>query len=146
MTGEATILHGTAVAAEGHAVLLIGAPDTGKSTVALEMIALGAELVADDQVHVADSPEGLQVSAPDAIAGLIEARGVGLLRMEHLKQAPLFLICNLDRPETRRLPQFMHHRLLDRPVPVIFGKGRVGLAAILMVLLGGAELLDPDAT
>ncbi len=47
-----TQLHASAVAVDGRGCLITGASASGKSTLALEMIALGAELVADDRVDV----------------------------------------------------------------------------------------------
>ena len=46
-SGDLTV-HGTTVARAGRAVLILGASGTGKSALALQMIALGARLVADD--------------------------------------------------------------------------------------------------
>ena len=69
-------LHGSVVAAGGRAVLITGAAGAGKTTLALEMIALGAELVADDRVDTwpeSAGPAGpgrLWLSAPAKISGL----------------------------------------------------------------------------
>ena len=62
-------------------VLLFGEPGAGKSDIALQMIDNGALLVADDQVDLVFGDGGLWGSAPEKIAGLIEARGIGLLRL-----------------------------------------------------------------
>ena len=74
-------LHASAVAVEGRGCLITGAAGSGKSTLALEMVALGAELVADDRVDIRRSGKALLLSAPASIAGLVEARGVGILRL-----------------------------------------------------------------
>ena len=105
------------------------------------MISLGATLVADDRVNLARRNSAIFASAPDTIAGLIEARGIGLLRMDHRSDVQVFSIIDLDRAETDRLPQSRTRPLLDVPCPVIFGKDRTGLAAILVNLLrfGGIE-------
>lgn len=62
-------------------VLLFGAPGAGKSDVALRLIDGGGTLVADDQVDLVFGEGGLWGSAPANIAGLIEARGIGLIRL-----------------------------------------------------------------
>lgn len=62
-------------------VLLFGEPGAGKSDVALRLIDNGATLVADDQVDLMFGEGGLWGAAPAKIAGLIEARGIGLLRL-----------------------------------------------------------------
>ena len=44
------IMHGTCVDISGKGVLAVGKSGTGKSTLALELIAFSGRLVADDQV------------------------------------------------------------------------------------------------
>ena len=46
------ILHGSCVAVEGRGVLIVGPSGAGKSSLALALMALGAELVADDRTEV----------------------------------------------------------------------------------------------
>ena len=48
--GTALWLNATAVAVDGQGLLLLGAPGTGKSTLAIAMMALGAVLISDDGV------------------------------------------------------------------------------------------------
>lgn len=139
-----TTLHGTAVAMAGRGVLITGAPGSGKSTLAFEMLALGADLVSDDRVEIRHDAGRLVMSAPGATSGMIEARQVGLIAMSPLAAAPLELVVDLDRKSDRRLPSRADQHLLGHDVPVIFGRERVGLAAILSVLLARGTLLDPD--
>lgn len=143
-TASALQAHATAVAVEGRGCLITGASGTGKSTLAIEMIALGAELVADDRVDIRRLADELILSAPPAIAGLIEARGTGILRLPAMKQAPLVLMVDLDQAETERLPARRTREILGMPVPVLLGRGRRGLAALTMVLLRKGELMDPE--
>ena len=97
-------LHASAVALDGRGLLILGASGSGKSALALEMISRGATLIADDGVEVRLSADGHPLlSAPDAIAGRIEARGVGLLRLLDVS-APATAVVTLDEVETARLP------------------------------------------
>ena len=58
----------------------MGTSGSGKSTLALQLIAIGAKLVADDRVEITPLPEGgLQLSAPVPLMGKIEARGFGVI-------------------------------------------------------------------
>jgi HPr kinase/phosphorylase len=45
-------LHASAVSLDGNGVLICGASGTGKSTLALQLMALGAELIADDGIWI----------------------------------------------------------------------------------------------
>jgi HPr kinase/phosphorylase len=138
-------LHATAVAVEGRACLITGAAGAGKSTLAFEMIALGAELIADDRVDVRRAVDGLILSAPPAIAGLIEARGAGILRLPARSEAPLALIIDLDERETQRLPEPRSREILGVPCRLVLGRARAGLAALAVVLLRFDLPFSPDA-
>jgi len=137
-------LHASAVALDDCGVMITGAPGSGKSTLASEMIAMGAGLVSDDWLTIERGRAvGLVMSAPEPIRGLLELRGIGLVRLPYTDQAPLTCICDLDRDTAERLPHPGRRVLLGRPCPVIFGKGRPGLAAALMAVLRAGGLLDP---
>ena len=78
------LLHATAIAIEGHALLLRGASGSGKSDLALRLIDAGARLVADDQSELYRSGDRVIVRAPATIAGLLEVRGIGIFRLDPL--------------------------------------------------------------
>lgn len=99
------IRHASAVAIDGAGVLITGPSGSGKSGLALQLIALGAVLIADDRTRIS-APDGWPLlNAPDRLAGVIEARGVGLLQMPHIARAPLRLIVDMGVAETARLPE-----------------------------------------
>lgn len=133
--GPGLQLHASAVAVEGRGCLLTGRSGSGKSTLALEMIALGAELVADDRVDIRRQGDALLLSAPAAIAGLIEARGAGILRLPSCAGARLTVAIDLDRSEAERLPQPRELVLLGVGCRLVHGRGRAGLAALAVLLL-----------
>lgn len=140
MTGM--IVHASAVAVAGRGCLITGAAGSGKSTLALKMISAGGTLIADDRTVVTPDHGTLILSAPGSIAGQIEARGIGLIRLA-TTSAPLALIVDLDRASTARLPAPRYRHLLGSAHPVILGRGRNGLAAILRVVLDvGIEALE----
>lgn len=74
---------------------------------------MGAALIADDQLHIAPD---LTLSPPPTIAGMIEARGVGLLRCPHVT-APLALVVELEQGE--RLPPIRHIDVFGQEIPLI---------------------------
>lgn len=91
-------------AALPRAVLITGASGSGKSALAVMLMALGARLVADDGVLLHPRRGRLIATCPAALEGLIEARGVGLLRAQPLPEAQLVAVVDMDHVETDRLP------------------------------------------
>jgi HPr kinase/phosphorylase len=126
---------------DGRGCQITGASGSGKSSLAIEMIALGAELVADDRVDIRRAVEGLVLSAPRAIAGMIEARGVGILGVDPAAPSPIMLVVDLGQTETERLPQRRHMLLLECPIPLLHKPATGHFPAALMQYLkaGPAE-------
>ena len=143
--GRGDTLHASAVALEGRGLLIVGRAGSGKTALALEMIALGAALVADDRVCVEpDSGGRLWLSAPPALAGLVEVRGFGLARLAPAGATPLALIADLDRAETARLPERHTRTLQGIACPTFLCKGKPGLAAALICLLRARDWPEPE--
>jgi HPr kinase/phosphorylase len=111
---ERLLMHGTAVAIDGEALLLRGPPGAGKSDLALRLIDGGAQLVADDQAELSRRGDRVWVRAPAVIAGLIEVRGIGILRLEAVVDAPLALLVDL-------VPEARIERLPEAAVETVFG-------------------------
>jgi len=145
VAADSVTLHASAVAWKDRGVLVTGASGAGKTSLAVEMLALGASLVADDWVVVTPGrAAGPVLSAPEPIRGLVELRGIGLVRLPSTDQAPLVCIVDLDREPVGRLPPRRTKTLLDFPCPVIDGRGRQGLAPALMAVLHAGGLLETD--
>lgn len=114
------VMYGCVVALDGWGVLLRGKSGSGKSDLALRLIGDGAMLVADDQIRLILSEGLVHASAPEAIAGLLEVRGVGIVPMASRKQAPLALIVDLvPREEVPRLPDARTETILGLDLPVL---------------------------
>ena len=112
----ARLMHGSCAARDGAAVLVLGPPGSGKSDLVLRLLGRGFALVADDQVRVS----GHEVSAADALAGLLETRGLGITRVPHVRAARLELVVELvaePGPNADRLPMPATHP--DLGVPLI---------------------------
>jgi len=111
-------LHASCAARPGpdgpDAVLILGPPGAGKSDFLLQLIQTGFILVADDQVLI----EHNTASAPAALAGLLEVRGLGIFRLPHLPEAPLRLAIRLGIP-TARLPEPETHAETGLPLVTI---------------------------
>jgi len=112
------LLHASAVAIGGRAVLLTGASGRGKSDLALRLIDRGAVLIADDQVQLTVDDLWLLASPPASIAGMIEVRGIGIVEVPWSGGVPVALLVDLDG-QPQRLPLPVHRILLDRSLPVL---------------------------
>ncbi len=109
------LINATCVAIEEKGVLIAGPSGSGKSDLALRLIDQGARLVADDQTEIQTERGKLTASAPASIAGLMEVRHVGLLRLPMLAKTSLALYVDLaPLPEKiERLPDEQTIALLD---------------------------------
>jgi len=109
------LLHATCVAVTNAAILLTGAAGSGKSDVALRLIDAGATLIADDQTLLTREGDTLIAAAPASIAGLMEVRHVGLLRLPFMASAPVALLVDLAPMDEKleRLPEPDLITLLD---------------------------------
>jgi serine kinase of HPr protein (carbohydrate metabolism regulator) len=113
MTGalSSETLHATTVAIDGRAVLLSGASGAGKSDLALRLIDRGATLVSDDYTLVERIDVGLRASPPATISGRMEVRGLGIVAMPYVQNAPVALMVDLSAP-VDRLPMTPQHRTI----------------------------------
>lgn len=99
-------VHGTCIEICGVGVLLRGPSGSGKSDLALRLVDGGGHLIADDYTELSVKDGILTASAPPTIAGLMEVRGVGILRLPAAATARLDLVADLVAPEkVARLPE-----------------------------------------
>jgi HPr kinase/phosphorylase len=122
-------MHGSCASRDGQAVLLIGPPGVGKSDLVLRLLGRGFDLVADDRVHITDG----QIAAPAALAGLLEVRGLGILRLPHVPSARLVLVADLTE-RAERLPEPALHTGLRVPLVHIDGKAASAADRVIMAL------------
>jgi HPr kinase/phosphorylase len=144
--GRHAMLHGTFLHVHGVGVLVQGAPGSGKSAVALELIARGHALVGDDAVEfMRPAPSILVGRSPGVIAGYLETRGLGVLDVRRMHgaravraQARLDLIVRLERGRGRPLTAAERlsgrrgtRTVLGEPIPVLTLQTRNNLAALV---------------
>lgn len=116
-------IHGTCVAIGDRGVVLLGKSGSGKSATALRLMDFDdTRLVADDRVDLWQQEEKIWACAPEKLAGLIEARGVGILRVPFCPRIPLALCVHLwgagsaGLEKISRLPAPQTEIFLDHPV------------------------------
>jgi serine kinase of HPr protein (carbohydrate metabolism regulator) len=104
-------IHASAVLVGSRAVLVRGPSGSGKSRLVLSLIEAVesgilpfARLVADDRVHVTAVNGRLIARAPDSLAGQIELRGLGILRLPFEAMAVLGLVIDLGVEQAERMP------------------------------------------
>ncbi len=139
--GASFLIHATTVADQNRALVIRGASGSGKSSLALRLLALGADLVSDDQTLITPDADGPPVvSAAPNIAGLIEARGFGLLQVAHVR-ARAIAILDLDHPEEDRLPPDRTERLAGYDLPLLHNAESAHFPAALLLYLRGGKAL-----
>jgi HPr kinase/phosphorylase len=134
-------LHATSIAWQGCAALLLGPSGSGKSSVALHMLALGCDLVADDQCLVQSAGEGLLVTCPEPIVGQIDARNFGILDCSSVTEARLICAVDLSVVEAKRLPDAHSIQICGQSLRLFHNSGIEGLPFALLQYLKSNAIL-----
>jgi serine kinase of HPr protein (carbohydrate metabolism regulator) len=138
----ASTVHASAVLIGARAVLIRGPSGAGKSCLALALIEAGrggtlrfAKLVGDDRVHLEVAGGRLLVRPAEALAGLIEQHGVGLLRRDHEARAVVGLVVDLAAEDAERLPQTSEVAVATVKLPrLAVAPGQAALPAVLAMV------------
>ena len=101
--------------------LIEGPSGSGKSELALHALAEGFRLVADDRTVVLVSAGALYGRAPPALAGLIEQRGLGIVRTTAINVARVSLRvrCEGGATSIERMPEFKRDHILGIDIPTL---------------------------
>jgi HPr kinase/phosphorylase len=105
-------VHASAVLIGARAVLIRGPSGAGKSLLAFELIEAAraghvgfAKLIGDDRVHLESASGRLLVRPSPSLAGLIELRGTGILRVDYEPAGVVGLVVDLAAADAERLPE-----------------------------------------
>ena len=138
---------GTSISLGGCGILLRGDSETGKSDLALRLIDAGGELISDDYTDLAAEDGRLVATAPASLHGLIEVRGLGIVRLPAGPAAPLVavidLVANEDRVE--RMPPPRTETILGLAMPIFqvaaLEASAVAKVRLIVRLVTGAIML-----
>lgn len=104
-----TTIHGGCVSLRGRGILVRGAAGSGKSSLILALVddpRRDAVLVADDRVVLRRDGPALVAAVPEALRGLIEVRGVGVIRRPFRPEVRIQLVVELlPENQARRFPE-----------------------------------------
>lgn len=128
-------IHATCVSIQGRGVLIRGASGSGKSSLALQLMAFGATLVSDDRSCLSRAGKMISADAPPTIKGMIEARGVGILQVPAQGPVPIVLVIDMDQSETDRLPHPHCCTLLGVSLPCLYNAPSPHFAAAILQYL-----------
>ncbi|SIT15145.1 HPr kinase/phosphorylase [Insolitispirillum peregrinum] len=114
------LIHASCVALGDDGVLLRGPSGSGKSDLALRLIDQGAMLVGDDYCQYQARDGVLHASPQPTIPGLLEVRGLGIIRLPWRPEIPVRLIVDLTPdPQPERMPAPEQDQICGLSLPVV---------------------------
>lgn len=113
------LFQASCVAIGDRAVLVTGAPGSGKSSLALALIDRGANLIGDDGVSLSVAAGRLIASPAPATIGLLEVRNVGLLSFSPVSAIPVALLLQLDPEAPRFIEAAAQSEFLGVTIPTL---------------------------
>lgn len=141
-------MHANCVVVGEAGVLVRGPSGSGKSSLSIALIehaaakSFFARLVADDRVRLTAANGRVIASAPRAVAGLIERRGLGVFRAPHVEAAVLGLVVDIES-DPPRMPEAAESRtvLCGVELPRIAVRRGGDLTAAALLALGACGAL-----
>ena len=132
---DSLIMHATCVDINGSGVLIVGRSGSGKSSLAINLLALGSKLVADDQCKLVKKNNSFCIFKPASLPNSIEIRGIGLVSVPMVVETSLDWVVNMDEAEKERMPDLRFTEIDGYKIPTIFGKNMDNLASRIYVLV-----------
>lgn len=121
--------HGVMVCINGHGVLITGAAGIGKSSLALELISQGHQLVADDVVDLTRTQHSLTAASPNMLKGLLHTRELGTINIQQqfgqqavLESAPVDYLLKLSATPSGQATldaNYPEINILQKPIPTL---------------------------
>ncbi|MEP5760472.1 MAG: hypothetical protein ABJ327_14400 [Litoreibacter sp.] len=111
--------HATSVSLGERAVVITGASGSGKSALALQLMALGCGLISDDQTYLTNVDRVVWAQKPKKLPSKIEARFVGLIDVKTASAARVALVVDMDQKETARFPEVRKTQIFEQDITIL---------------------------
>lgn len=112
-------IHASCVCLKNKGILLIGGSGAGKSDLSLRLtMRHQAVLVADDRVDIKNDNGAIIASAPEILQGLLEVRGIGIVKMDFLPQTEIHAVFELVSDNVERMPERLFYEICAKKVPL----------------------------
>ena len=115
-------IYATCVSVNGDGVLIFGKSGSGKSDLALRLIEnKNAVLVSDDRTDLWVDSDKLFAKPPAKIEGLLEVRGLGIVRLQYLDHVEIKLVINLvpELNQIERMPEEKFYEINGINIPML---------------------------
>ncbi len=126
-------MHASCAARRGLGVLVVGPSGAGKSSLVIRLIRSGFLLVADDRVIV---EQGVAYG-PACLAGLIEVRNVGIMRLPFQVAARLTLVIRLGQSD--RFPEPLHDHAIGLPALALSEQTSLDADAVNLAIIAAHQ-------
>ena len=132
-------IHASCISIKQKGVLILGDSGSGKSDLCLRLIMeFGAKLVADDRVDIKAEKNTVIASAPKTLKGLMEVRGIGIIKLPIKTQTKIDLVISLvnKQEDIERMPEYEFFKFGSINIPKIklFAKESSASAKVLAAL------------
>ena len=112
-------IHATCISLQNKGILFIGSSGAGKSDLALRLIMrYKADLVADDRVNISIRNNEVIASSPDILQGLLEVRGIGIVRYPFVSQTKVWAVFELISDSPERMPEQLFYEIEGVHLPL----------------------------
>ncbi len=136
------VLHATTIDISGRGASIIGKSGVGKSGLAIKLMAMGADLVSDDQTLLKCVNDKIFLTKPRQVPCAIEARGIGLIPVPAKKTSELFCFVKLIDEPSERLPPLNEKICFGKSIRLIHFNPSLGNEAALFLMIKYG-LIDP---
>ena len=114
-------IHATCINLNSKGVLILGDSGSGKSDLALRLITMfSAKLVGDDRINIKKNNRKIIASSPDVLKGLLEVRGVGVIKINYKEETSVDLVIKLTSEKIERMPESLKYELDGVSLPLFY--------------------------